>query len=91
MKDFEEQSLNLAGRGYNGGNGLKLSEVLDFMTHNAEEIRKLKELTDFCQQLAFMLKEMDTFYISWNDNVSLSTFCAVNEDVSCAYGVLKDT
>jgi len=91
VKDFEEQSLDLAGKGYNDKNGLKFSEIYNFFTHNAEAIIESGEFDDFNQQLVNMLKELETCYPGWSDNTFLSTFRSVNEDVSCVYGVLKDT
>lgn len=91
LSEFENKSLDLAGRGYNGGNGLKFSEIFRFLEHNAEAIKGVKGLRDTAEENINHLREMDTLIPGWTDNTYLSTFRSVDQDVSCVYAVLKDT
>ena len=83
LETFLEESADF--RMYNDGNGVTFDQIYDFFQYNKEELRPIlaDELaSEFLDELEKSGIEND-FYIS--------TIRALQGDVACVYGVVKDT
>jgi len=93
LDSLKENSADL--RGFNNGNGLSLKQLNDIVKANDEFIRGSKQ---FKASVPFIDLTREYFKQSENsggikaaDKVFVPTFRCLHSNVSCVYGLLKDT
>ena len=90
LSRFASESVDL--RDFNDGNGLSFSQLDKLLEKNKEVISAMFEDKEFEKSLVRNLKNART--CNGEDNECgqfLATYRSIQADISCVYGVIKDT
>jgi len=87
---FEEESVDLTG--FNNGNGISFSDLNNLMIENKDVLSAVIDDNEFEMSLIDTMRKFSS--LNGDDSKCghfLATYRSIQADVSCVYGVIKDT